>query len=258
MRTFWNILAFLSVVNLLAIAFGVGWLWYSGRLDEARLHTARELFRMPVAEVEAIRLQQEQDRVAQETSELEQRRWGRIPATSAAGVNAAERWQDLEQRMQARLENQANALSDGIDAELARRSAELDRRAELLAEAEAAIEDRLKAAQDEDFKTLVATVGELDEDDALAILLQWVEQGKEPLVVSVLDALESDKRVDVIAELIKQQKAEMASRLLLELRNRGWIATNDAENLYATNPAAPGNPAETGLAGRPSAFGGGS
>ena len=77
-------------------------------------------------------------------------------------------------------------------------------------------------------------------------------------MVSVLDALESDKRVDVIAELIKQQKAEMASRLLLELRNRGWIAANDAENLYATNPAASGNPAKTGLAGRTSALGGGS
>ncbi|MCH2162580.1 MAG: hypothetical protein MK085_12000 [Phycisphaerales bacterium] len=249
MRNLWNILAFLAVVNLLALAFGVGWLWYSGRLDETRVHAVRELFRMPVAEVEAMRFEMEQEQVARETADLEKRRWGQVPATSVSGVDAAERWRDLERTMQDRLESQADALADGIDAELARRIAELDRRAQLLAEGEAAIEARMKMAQDEDFKTLVSSISDLDEDDALAILLNWVEQGDEPLVVSVMASLDADQRADLITELVKQEQAELASRLLLELRKRGWVATSDAEKLNATDPSASRKPGRPVLAG---------
>ena len=160
-----------------------------------------------------------------------------------------ERWRDLERTMQDRLESQADALADGIDAELARRFAELDRRAQLLAEGEAAIEARMKMAQDEDFKTLVSSISDLDEDDALAILLNWVEQGDEPLVVSVMASLDADQRADLITELVKQEQAELASRLLLELRKRGWVATSDAEKLNATDPSASRKPGRPVLAG---------
>ena len=51
MRTLWNAIAFLAVVNLLALAFAGGWLYRTGRLDRDRIEAVREIFRRPVSEV---------------------------------------------------------------------------------------------------------------------------------------------------------------------------------------------------------------
>ena len=50
MRTLWNMIAFLAVVNLLAIGLAIGWLGWTERLDQDRLDEVRELFRIPTAE----------------------------------------------------------------------------------------------------------------------------------------------------------------------------------------------------------------
>ena len=53
MKTLWNIVSFLAVVHLLAVVMFVGWLWKSGRLDEARVGELREMLAMTIPEVEA-------------------------------------------------------------------------------------------------------------------------------------------------------------------------------------------------------------
>ena len=241
MRTLWNILAFVAVVNLLALCFGAGWLWYSGRMDETRMHAVRELFRLPLAEVEAIRLQSEQDQQAQLDMDVESRRWSQVPATSLSAIEAGERWQDLERLIQERLEGEADALASGIEEQLARRTAELDDRERLVTQREEAVAVRVQAAQDEDFQMMVASLAELDEDEALSILMGWVQKGDRALVVSVLASIDEDKRTDLIAEMVKQQQSELAGNLLIELRDRGQGTTDDVENVNASSPLATRN-----------------
>jgi len=40
MRTVWNIISFLAVVHLLAVALFIGWLWQSQRLSAERRTSA--------------------------------------------------------------------------------------------------------------------------------------------------------------------------------------------------------------------------
>lgn len=237
MRTFWNILAFIAVVNLLALLFGGMWLWWSGRLDERRLHAVSELFAMPTSEVQAMRAEavareQEEARLA-----LEERRWGKIPTTNVYAIDEAERWDDLGRSLQGRLEQQAMALNSGINARLDERAASLEKRERILLKRETRLQERLDAMHDMDFKAMVVSLEELDEEDALAILLGYVEQGRESLVVTILAAVDSDVRTDLIEEFIKSNRAELAGRLLLELRDRGDEATIGMESLNASIPA---------------------
>ena len=52
MKTLWNVLAFMAVVNLLAMAGFVGWLWQSQRLSVDRLEQVRELLKLTIPEQE--------------------------------------------------------------------------------------------------------------------------------------------------------------------------------------------------------------
>ena len=234
LRTFWNILAFISVVNLLALAIGAGWLWSSGRLDERRLRAVSELFHAPVQEVEDLRAEYAlQEAQAAELADQE-RSWGQIPVTSIHAIDEADRWNDLGRSIQESLQEQANALDSGI-------TARLDQRAALLAQWESRLRaetDRLQARIDAqhnaDFKAMVGSISELKEDDALAILMGYVQEGRQDLVVMVLAAVDEDVRTDLIAEFVKADQAQLAGRLLLELRNRGTVATTNAESLDDT------------------------
>ena len=117
------------------------------------------------------------------------------------------------------------------------RAAGLEKRERILLKREARLQERLDAMHDMDFKAMVVSLEELDEEDALAILLGYVEQGRESLVVTILAAVENDVRTDLIEEFIKSNRAELAGRLLLELRDRGEEAAIGMESLNASIPA---------------------
>ena len=229
MRTFWNIVAFVSVVNLFALLIGVGWLWSTGRLDERRVRAVRELFVAPVQEVADIRAEYAKQEAEAAELALEERRWGQIPVTSIHAIDEADRWNDLGRSIQGSLQQQASALEEGITARLNQRAAMLKEWEERLRAESQRLQARLDAQHDEDFKAMVASISELKEDDALAILLGYVQEGREQLVVTVLAALEEDVRTDLIAEFISVGEAQLAGRLLLELRDRGTAATNGSE-----------------------------
>lgn len=53
MKTLWNVISFLAVVHLLALALLVGWLWQSGRLDRQRMDDLRQFFAVTTTEAKA-------------------------------------------------------------------------------------------------------------------------------------------------------------------------------------------------------------
>ena len=235
MRTLWNIVAFLSVVNLLALSIGVGWLWWSGRFDEERFAAAKAIFELPIAAVEVSHAAAVAQNNALEAAVIEERRWGQIPASSIHAIDAAERWTDLGVMMQARLETQATALAAGINASLFSRTTLLDAREAILVERENKLQARFDRQRDEDFQAMVASVSELRDSDAFAILMSYIRRGSEDVVVSVLASLEVGRRTELIGEFIDEGEADLAGRLLLELRDQGQETSEIAENLIAAN-----------------------
>ena len=234
MRSLWNVLAFIAVVNLLAIILGGTWMWWSGRMDESRLRTTHELFLLPVAEVERLQseLLAEEQVKTMEAQEL--RKWGSIPVTSIPAIEEGDRRRDLERMMRFRLEREAGALEDRISTMHALRESELDQRERDLKSLQKKIEDRVNALHDEDFQVMVQSVSELDDGDAIEILQTYIAQGREDLVVTLVGSLEQDRRTELLAEFVKENQADLAGRLLLSLRERGLEAVHDAETMNAT------------------------
>ncbi len=234
MRSVWNVLSFVAVVNLIALLFGGAWMWWSGRMDESRLRTAHELFLLPVAEVERINLEVLAQESAKNLEASELRKWGSIPVTSIPAIEEGDRRRDLERMMRMRLEREAGTLEDRISTMHTLRETELDRRDRDLQALQKKIEDRVNALHDEDFQVMVKSVSELDDGDAIEILHTYIDQGREDLVVTLVGSLEQDRRTDLLAEFVKEDPADLAGRLLLSLRERGLEAVHDAEMMNAT------------------------
>lgn len=251
MKTLWNILAFLAVVNLLAIGIGTGWLWWSGRIDSARVDSMRSMLARPIAEVRAAEAEDDLRQRAAQAAATEERRWGQIPVSSVRAIDEAERWSDLGRSMQGRLEGQAQALAAGIKARAAARTASLDAREAAIAERETALNLRLDAQHDADFAVMVASVSALRDSEALAILLGYINDHREPLVVTVLAALDEDRRTDLIGEFVKANQAELAGRLLLAMRERGREASGTSETAFAARRPASSRPGTDGDDSRP-------
>jgi hypothetical protein len=230
MRTIWNMVAFLAVVNLLAIGLAVGWLGWTGRLDRARVDEVRELFRIPTSE--AARLVSEraafEAQAAEEAIELE--RWGQMPFSTEGAIDAQEQYRELERLGQARLQRQAETLKREIDQQasqydriLVAKSAALDAREARIATMEA-------RSRDAEFVRLVGDVGAIEIDSAIAVVEDFLARDEEVLVVDLLAAVDEERRQEILEGFVERGKTAMAGDLLLKLRDRTAIDAVDPEN----------------------------
>ena len=235
MRTLWNIVAFLSVVNLLTLAMGGGWLWWSGRVDTERFEEAKAIFMDPIAVVEATRIETIAKEAQFQADTLEERRWGQLPVSSVRAIDESERWSDLGVTMQASLEAQADALLLVLNTRYEMLAASHEVREVAVRKAEDVLGARLARQDDEDFRAMAATVSALRDRDAMAILMSYISSGDEAIVVSVLAVIDEDRRTKLIAEFVKEGQEALASRLLMELRDQGKPASVDTEKFVAAN-----------------------
>jgi hypothetical protein len=235
MKTIWNIVSFLAVVNLLAIGLAAGWLGWTGRLDEARLTAVQEIFQMPT--FEAARLVDERRELeAMEAEEaLELQRWGQMPFSTEGAIDAQEQYRDLERLGEQRLQRQAATLVDEINQQAARRRAELSAREAKLQRREAKIEALEARSRDADFKVMVGDLEAMDVDAALAVLENFLARDKDDLVVDVLATLDEERRQELLEGFVDRGRPEMAGQLLLRLRDRTANGAGGPEDADAVN-----------------------
>ncbi len=229
MRTVWNAVAFVAVVNLLTIVIAAGWLYRTGRLDRDRIEAVREIFRRPVAETEADRLA-EQDAAARDAAAAElEVGWSPVPVTNLDAADAMERFRDLGRVANDRLGRDAEAIVARIEATYRERAAEL---AALRAgiEADQARLDEINArAEDADFQQTVLDLAEMKLDTAFAIVRVWLEEGRRTLVVDVLHAIDADRRSALLGEFVDIGRDGVAADLQLALRERTALEAASTE-----------------------------
>lgn len=230
MRTIWNMVAFLAVVNLLAIGLAVGWLGWTGRLDRARLDEVRELFRIPTSE--AARLVSEraalEAQAAEEAIELE--RWGQMPFSTEGAIDAQEQYRELERLGQARLQRQAETLKREIDQQASRYDRMLVARSAALDAREARIATMEARSRDDEFVRLVGDLGAIEVDSAIAVVEDFLARDEEVLVVDLLAAVDEERRQEILEGFVERGKTAMAGDLLLKLRDRTAVDAADPEN----------------------------
>ena len=217
MRTTWNIIAFLAIVNLLAILFFGGWLYASGRIDESRLESLRTLFAMPV-EAEAALVVAAEQQQAQLSAEQEQE--ASLLAPPLGSEVKIRRVEDiaLREEMMLRRMEQRKALDNKALAEQQRQINDeqlaLERR---IAEFETMKRDQLQLAQQDTFKTNVKLLEGLPARQAKDLVLQMVGSGRKSEAVDYLRGMRAGSRTGIFAQMKSPEELVLASDLLQSL-----------------------------------------
>ena len=217
MRTTWNIIAFLAVVNLLAIGMFGGWLYSTGRIDRNRIDALRSLFEVPVAtEKERLRAAAEEESLLVVMQEEEASLLA-PPLGSESKIRRVEdialREQMMLRRMEQRkaLDNQALAEQQRLINEqqiaLERRIADFDRRTA----------DQLAMSKEEAFRTNVKLLEGLPARQAKDLVVQMIDSGRKADAVAYLRGMRAGSRTGVFAQMKTPEELILASDLLESL-----------------------------------------
>ena len=235
MKTIWNIVSFLAVVNLLCLGLAAAWLGWTGRLDEARLTEVQDIFRIPTSDAARLIAERREVEELAAAQALELQRWGQMPFSTAGAIDAQEQYRDLERLGELRLQRQAATLVDEINQQATRRRTELAAREANLKRREQEIDAIERRSQDADFKVMVGDLEAMDADAALAVIENFLDQDKDKLVIDVLATLDETRRQEILEGFVDRGRPEMAGQLLLRLRDRTANDAGGPENADAVN-----------------------
>ena len=235
MKTVWNILSFLAVVHLLALAMFVAWLWHSDRLDGDRVQQVREMFSMTIPNA---RIAAKQAQVRTE-AELEQRRdqaFGEDPPFSSAATieigSQVTRHTDQEIR---RLEDsKKRQLAQLAEAQRVSEEREAESKARVEAWEKAVAADK-KRQEDEQFAKAVKLLESQQPKQGKTIIVELVGTGKMDQAVAYINAMDDRKRGKLLGAFKTPVEQKLATELLEQLRTFGQPADgpDDASNADA-------------------------
>jgi hypothetical protein len=228
MKLLWNALSAVAILNILAIAAGLGWLAATERIDGRRVHEIREMFVETTVERnrrEALK-EKELELQQMEAQALEEAARPPVPAAEVASLRLEQSSADLA-RIQG-IRREVEILQETLQRE--RRALDADRAAfeqeqSEFRQARSVIERTEGSAQ---FKKVLATYEGLKPDRAYMALSQLIEQGQSEQVVAYLNAMQERTRVRIIDEFLKDDP-RVATDLLERLRLRG-LAAREPEN----------------------------
>jgi hypothetical protein len=250
MRTAWNILAALAVVNLLALGGFLLWLKASHRIDASRVQAVRERFSKTVEEEAAEKAAKEAEARAAEEQAEKEAKLARPPTSSAEKI--AERQFRDDQRMQVLLRQQQELenLRESLMSQIAKLE---EREKQLAADKKAFADERKRIAEAEgtrQFQLALATLEGQKPKDAKDVLQAMLDRKEDEQVVAYMAKMEEGKRAKVLAEFVKAD-AGVAADLLERLRTRGVVVPGRPGAANALSSQAPLNdPGFAGTTGR--------
>ncbi len=236
MRTIWNVISFLAVVNLLALSLFVGWLGSSDRLSVERLREVREIFE-PTRAASAAEAKAEESIV--ELAAADQQRSAReadpaLPAKSE--LNEARHVRQQEADSKRRIgETAASRLAE---LEQARKVLEAEIRA--FETKKAAWEEDTKIARDNktnvQFRKTVKQYETAPAANAKLWIQTLVASGERTQAVAYLDAMNAMASKKIFALFKTDDEIRLATELLERIRTLGQ--TQDPEDRSNANESA--------------------
>ncbi len=227
MKSIWNIISCLAIVNLLALVILVGWLWGTDRLDRKRVTDLRAMLAVTGPEAAAAAAEAARDAaLLQEQAAEKERR--EHPSFSSAERIALASVQEQHEGQAAR------SLADIQDHLLA----QLDMATRQVDEERAALEVERQQWQDgtgaerrrridEQFTKAVKILEELPPKRAKSKIVELAATGKIDQAVAYLNAMNQRKAAKVMAEFKTDPEQKLATELLERLRTFG--VGDDAE-----------------------------
>ncbi|GEM_PF-2338349 len=244
MKSLWNLISFMAVVNLLALLMFGGWLWRTERLDVNRIHQMRDMLAMTISEEAAAHEEQSQLDAAVKEAEQEAAWREDPPLPSAIRVDQEGRSGRQDQDAMNRLKSEKASLLKQIDR--ARDQLAKDQSAFEMEKAawERVTEDERKRKNDRQFAKTIKNYELLPPEQAKQMLKRLVQDGKMHQVMAYLDAM-NQRAVTNILETMSGDPTEeqLATELLENLRTFGTVAEgaeisrNDSSSV--PNPSSP-------------------
>lgn len=251
-------LAIVLLVNLLAVAAGVLWLWQSDRLSRQRVHRVIEIFRPTLAEEAELEKKAQE---AQAQALQHQQRLIQMMAAEKGPLSAEERIrletrddQLLRLRLQ-RLEDEKNQLLQQLEQArqtLARQQEELTAQRKAF---EQTVQAELKRRSTADFQLAVQMYEQLPPRLAKQMFQELLRQNRQDQVLDYLAAMQLRKAAAILKEFKDPTEVQQAADLVQRLRERGIDPLNapaggrttPAPSSASANPTQPS--AEASLAG---------
>jgi hypothetical protein len=242
MKSMWNVVSFLAVVNLLALTIVGIWLWKSHRLDGARLADIRELLAVPVHAAQGEHTQSLREIEQQRLLEAEQMRKDRPPTDSASQIQRTILIATQEDQARRRLADERRTLLD----ELALATANVDEeRAQFEREREAwdnAVRGDRTQKSDEQFMQAVRQYEQAPPKQGKRMIMELVMMGQVEQAVAYLDAMNARAAGKILKEFKTDEEIKLATELLEKLRTfgskpseQGVPATTSASNAATAN-----------------------
>ena len=240
MRTLWNAITFLAVVNLLALLIVVGWLWQSGRLTSARAYDIRSMLSTTVGqaseeagrlatEAEAERLRQQEELAREHPAADAPTQISQIALVHQQSVDARRRLDDERQMLASQLHQATTALEAKADAW---QRSQADTSGMLAADAQ--------RKSDEQFLRAVKQLEQIPAKQAKRMLETLVSEKKVDQAVAYLDAMNPRAASKVLREFKADSDIALATELLERLRTRGVAQADRPPAPDTTGQAAPG------------------
>jgi hypothetical protein len=221
MKSIWNTLSFLAVVNLFAMVIVTAWLWQSGRLTRERAQDIRSMLSTTATQAAG-----EADRLATEAEAarlLEEAEAAREhpPADSATQITQISMVHQQMVDARRRLDDERRMLTQHID----QATAEMESQSQALhRERTASSGDRATDAQkrgEEQFLRAVRQLEQVPAKQAKKILETLVTGKNVDQAVAYLDAMNPRAAAKVLREFKAEGDIPLATNLLERLRTRG-------------------------------------
>jgi len=221
MKKLWTLVSVIAILNLLAVLGFAGWVYTSGRVDQARIQEVQSLFGETVAERDQ-RIAEEEKAAAEAIANAE-KPLPEIALTADERNRVRVEMTQVDRQRRERTEREI----DDLKASLMRQQRMIDAdRAALLGEQQAFDEmrERLEITEGADqFAKSLAVLSGLKSKDAMTAMQALLAQGKDEQVVSYLSKMDERVRTKIFAEFVKVDE-QLAANLLESLRTRGLAA----------------------------------
>ena len=237
MRTLWNVVSFLAVVHLLALAMFGGWLWRTHRLDAGRLREVRSILATTVEQ------QQDRERLAgEEATRLDQQqqddaRRRNPPLPSVEKVNAQHRFQEAQQRAVRQVDDTRQQLTAQL--ELVQQQVREER--SVLAAERQKLTVNAAASQQHQEEQMAKAVGLLESlpsRQARQKIVELVGSGRMDQAVAYLNAMNQRLAGKVLAEFKTDQENKLATELLERIRKLDLSKAGPGPDASNAQPAS--------------------
>lgn len=239
MKSAWNVVSFLAIANLLALAMFVTWLWQSDRLSVDRIHALRELFALSIPDAELAAIAAAEEAQMRREADIAEGRRLNPPLPSEVHISQINRYEEIEHRTLRRIEQEKVMLRDQIataQKRLDERVAQFEQDRRLWLET---IEAERQRRADEQFAKTVRLYEGVRPRQGKEMLMELIAAGDMDQAVAYLDAMNTRAANRIIGEFKTEAENRLATELLEQLRTFGVPdvdvqeapETTDARNL---------------------------